>query len=385
MTQNAKQTPETKGSTYAASGVDYAGTLDPAKLIFQTAARETVDKTGRNDTLNDLKMRELSWSRGESVYLTRIPGGFVQGFVIEGLGTKNCVADEMYKLTGVSYDAAIGQDNVAMVLNDLCTLGIRPVTFAFKLDNSSQDSFLKNLERVKELARGTKEACIEAGCIWGPSETATLKDIVMPNAIELCGAASGFAHERHVLNPANIQAGDAMVFVESSGVHANGLTLARGDVVNNMPKGYMTEIGDGQKYGEALLTPTHLYANLMAACQDDAVYAINVTGHGLRKLMRAPQPFAYIVDKLIPAGRNPIFHAIQQYGNVEEKEMYGNYNMGIGWVIICRPQAAGSVIGAATLLGKYARVGGYVEESAEKKVMITEKNITFRSSDLAIR
>ena len=370
-------------STYESSGVDYTGTLDPAKLIFAQAARETAGNIAR------LGYEDLEWSRGESVFLTMMPGGFVQGFVIEGLGTKNCVADAMYALTGTSYDAAIGQDNVAMIINDLCTLGIQPVTFAFKLDNSKEDIFLKNLDRVRELARGTKEACIKARCTWGPGETATLKDIIMPNAVELCGAATGFA--RYVLNPANIRAGDVMIFVESSGIHANGITLARGEVLKNMPQGYLTNIGEGQTYGEALLVPTHLYAMLMESCQDINIryalkgikYAINVTGHGLRKTMRAPQPFTYVIHNL--SDPHPVFHAIARFGNVEEKEMYGNYNMGVGWIIIAHPDAAQDVIKAAKEDGKDAWIGGYIEKSAEKKVVITQKNITFTPKDLAIR
>ena len=312
--------------TYAGSGVDY-GVLDPFKRRAQIAGRSTAD------VLRRLGVSEVEMSRGESAYLVETPESFL-AHVEEGLGTKNLVADAMYRLVpGRSYYDHIAQDTVAMIVNDMITLGALPVAVAMHLGVGSSDWFKDERARC-DLIEGWRKACELARCAWGGGETPTLNGVVERDD----GRAGGIGDRHHQAErvasfAANIQAGDAIVMFESSGIHANGLTLARA-VAERAPNGYLTPLRDGRPYGEALLDPTHIYVGAVEDCLDRGVdihYAVNVTGHGWRKLMRARESFAYVVDT-VPVPQ-PVFEFIQSIGNVDDAEAYGNLNMGAGFAI----------------------------------------------------
>jgi len=160
---------EGEGMTYDGSGVDYRG-MDPFKRMAQLAGRETAGGLGR------FGFSEVEWSRGESCYLIDI-GDACLGHVEEGLGTKNLIAEAVYVKTGKSHYAEIGQDAVAMIVNDLITLGALPVSVAMHLAVANA-SWFENETRCRDLVTGWKKACLCAGCVWGCGETPTLRDIV---------------------------------------------------------------------------------------------------------------------------------------------------------------------------------------------------------------
>ncbi len=120
--------------------------------------------------------------------------------------------------------------------------------------------------------------------------------------------------------------GDMIVLLESSGIHANGLTLARKiaqkwATPDNPFAGYLKVLPTGRTYGEALLDPTHIYVGFVEDCLNDGIdihYAVNVTGHGWRKFMRATQPFTYVIDKL--PEQHSVLDFIQEHGPVEVAE-----------------------------------------------------------------
>lgn len=365
--------------TYAGSGVNYDA-LDPFKLACQLAARETAQKV-----LIREDFEEIGWSRGESVYLLRMPDGSVMGHVEEGLGTKNLVADAMYALTGKSYYDQIAQDTVAMIVNDMITLGVKPKTIAMHLAVGSSDWF-KDEKRFTDLIRGWTEACITSDAVWSGGETPALKDIIMPATALLSGSAVGFINdEADLMNPEDIEDGDAIVIIESSGIHANGLTLAR-KIANKLPDGYLTKIYDGRTYGETLLDPTPIYVPLINECMDAGLmvkYGVNITGHGWRKLMRANQPFEYLIEKM-PAPQH-IFEFIRREGPVDEVEMYSNYNMGAGFALYVKMEHVGDVVSLAGVNGFKAFKAGVILKSDEKRVVIEPKRIVFESDTLAVR
>ena len=137
--------------TYAASGVDYSA-LDPFKRMAQQAARETAGNIAR------FGLQEVGMSRGESVYLIEGPDSYL-AHVEEGLGTKNLVADAMRQLTGRSYYAAIAQDTVAMIVNDMITLGALPISVAMHLAVGDSNWF-EDGRRSQDLINGWKtHAC----------------------------------------------------------------------------------------------------------------------------------------------------------------------------------------------------------------------------------
>jgi len=367
----------TKKMTYAGVGVDYEA-MDPFKRLAQMAGQKTAKNILR------LGFSEVEMSRGESAYLLDAGDHYV-AHVEEGLGTKDLVADAMYRLTGKSYYDCIAQCTVAMIVNDMITLGALPLSVAMHLA-VGVSSWFSDEKRCSDLIDGWKKASDLARCTWGGGETPTLKGIVHPDAVVLSGSAVGVVKPKsRLINAANIQHGDAIIIISSSGIHANGLTLAR-QIAEKLPEGYLTRLSDGRIYGEALLDPTMIYVPLIEDCFHEGVeihYAVNITGHGWRKLMRATQPFAYVIDHIpVP---HPVFPFIQEHGPVDDQEAYANLNMGAGLALYVRDSDVKKVLTIAPLLGMSALRAGTVEPSKVKKVIIHPLGLEYLGSTLGVR
>lgn len=370
----------TEKMTYAGAGVDYDA-MDPFKRTAQLAGRETADNIRR---LLGSEFQEAEMSRGESVYLIETPDSYL-AHVEEGLGTKNLVADAMYRLTGKSFYDHMAQDTVAMIVNDMVTLGALPLSVAMHLAVGNS-SWFDDEKRCHDLTEGWKKACNLARCVWGGGETPTLKDVILPEAAVIAGSAIGIVKPKERLITADkIRHGDAIILIESSGIHANGLTMAR-KIAEKLPDGYLTRLADGRTYGETLLDPTHICVGLVEDFLDSGVnihYAVNITGHGWRKLMRAPQPFAYIIERL--PKQLPIFDFLQQHGPVDDAEAYGNFNMGAGFALYVSENDVDRVIETAVLHKFGALRAGFVEQGREKKVVIKPKNLEYAGRTFGVR
>ncbi|MBN1326284.1 phosphoribosylformylglycinamidine cyclo-ligase [Candidatus Falkowbacteria bacterium] len=372
-----------KGMTYSGVGVNYDA-MDPFKRAAQKAGLATSENILR------LNMMEFEASRGESAYLIERSDCFL-AHVEEGLGTKNLVAEIMYKLTGQLFFGNVAQCTVAMIVNDMITLGALPISLAMHLAVGSSKWF-DDKERAEDLVAGWKKACDLARCAWGGGETPTLRDIVGPETVVLSGSAIGIIEPKSRLIRGNIQDGDAIIIFLSSGIHANGLTLAR-EIASKLPRGYLTLLegpGGGHlplTYGEVLLKPTTIYVPVIEDCLDagiDIHYAVNITGHGWRKLMRHTDPFVYIVEE-IPTPQ-PIFRFMQEHGPVSDEEAYGNLNMGAGFALYVSEKDVKRVMQISEQNQIPAMVAGHIEKKGnQKKVIIKPKNITFAARTLKVR
>ena len=225
--------------TYASTGVDYEA-MDPFKRLAQLNARET------SSNLERLGMRVVESSRGESAFVWDRRDHYA-AFVIEGLGTKNLVADATREITGKTYYDQVAQDTVAMIINDLIVVGAEPEVINMYAGSGTSDWF-EDLERAEDLIVGWKKACDIAGTTWGGGESPTLKGIIEPNAGEILGSATGIIKPKDRLTLGNkLTVGDRILLIESSGIHANGLTLAR-KIANRLPEGYQTKIRNKKMY-----------------------------------------------------------------------------------------------------------------------------------------
>ena len=370
------------GMTCAGVGVDYDA-MDPFKRACQLAG---LGSAGNITRIAGGEFQEFEPSRGESVYLIEAAKSYV-AFVIEGLGTKNLVADAMYELNGGrdSYYDHIAQDTVAMIVNDMITMGGLPLSVAMHLAVGNSDWF-KDEKRSNELISGWKTACDLSRCTWGCGETPTLRDVIIPGTVELSGAAVGFVKPKdRLVQPKNIVAGDAIVIIGSSGIHANGLTMAR-EIAKELDNGFLTELSDGRSYGDALLDPTHIYVGLVEDCLNRGVdihYLVNITGHGWRKLMRAPQSFHYVITS-VPEPQ-PVFRFIKEHGRVQTGEMYGYFNMGAGFAVYVSPDDVASVLVVASENNLTALNAGTIIEAEDKKVIIHPVGLQYDGETLAVR
>ena len=365
------------GLSYEQSGVDY-DTLDAFKRACQRAAATTAG------TLAAHGVTEPAGIRGESAYLLETPDEYL-AHVEEGLGTKNLVADAMAKLGRPGFYRKVGIDTVATMVNDLITVGALPMSIAMHAAVGESDWF-KDTQRAADLADGFAEGCRQANAVWGGGETPTLRGIVEPGAIVLAGSALGRIRPKLHRIAGDVRDGDAIIFLASSGVQTNGLTLCRA-LADRLPKGYLTPIDDGRPYGEALLDPSVIYVGFLAGLQQAGLrphYAVHVTGHGWRKLMRLNDPFVYhITDVRQPAA---IFPFIQREGNVDVLEAYGTFNMGVGFAVYVEPGQADHCLEIARQTGYDAWLAGTVrKEGGRKAVEIEPLGLTFDGDTLQVR
>ncbi len=366
-----------KSDTYASSGVNYK-ILDSIKRFAQSRAKETAPNLEKYS-----RASEVGASRGESAYVWEEKDAY-RAIVIEGLGTKNFVADAMSKITGESHYDSIAQDTVACIINDLIVVGANPqVMTAYWAVGTSE--WFSNKQRAEDLIQGWKRACNMAGVTWGAGETPTLKGVVHEDTIDLGGSTVGIISPKtNLVLGDKLVSGDAILLVESSGIHANGLSLVR-SIAEKLPDGYATLLPSGMSYGETILAPTFIYANLVRSLQKkdiDIHYMVHITGHGWRKLMRAEKELSYIID-VIPTPRE-IFTFIQERSNTSDEEMYGNFNMGAGFAIFVSQDQVEKVIQIGKENNLEIHHAGYVEEG-EKKVVIKQKGITFTADTLHVR
>jgi len=281
-----------KKITYSQVGDNYA-TKDPIKKLAQTEAK----KTGAH--LHKHGFREISDTRGGSAYVWE-QRNILMAAVVEGLGTKNLAADAMRKLTGKTYYDVIGHDTVATIINDLITVGASPLSIHayWAIENNS---WLQDKKRMTDLISGWKKACDLSEVSWGGGETPTLKGIIIPNTVDLGGSATGIIKPRsRLITDTKLKVGDRILLLKSNGINANGLSLARA-IGKKLPKGYSTKLNNKQTYGEALLQKTNIYAKLLKDLfknNIDIHYISNITGHGLRKIMRARQNYTYRIEKI---------------------------------------------------------------------------------------
>ncbi|HSX18591.1 MAG TPA: AIR synthase related protein [Candidatus Saccharimonadales bacterium] len=365
-----------KKITYGQVGDNYM-TKDPIKKLAQISASQTAVNLKKRGFL------ELSESRGESAFVWK-QGDTYMASMIEGLGTKNLIADETRKLTGKTYYDVIGNDTIAYIINDLITVGAKPlVVHAYWA--IEDNSWLEDKQRMKDLIKGWKDGCDLSGATWGGGETPTLKQVMVPGTIDIGGSAVGIiGPQKRLITYKKLKAGDKIIFLKSNGINASGISLARA-VAKKLPQGYATKLSDGPTYGEALLTKCNIYAKLIEDLLDAGVdihYLNYISGHGLRKVMRAKGDFTYVIEKLFKP--QEIFTFIQQKAGLTDTDAYDTYNMGQDYVIFLPEK---DVKRAQEVINKNkfeSIVAGHVQKGP-RQVILKPKNITFTSESMDLR
>jgi len=238
----------------------------------------------------------------------------------DGVGTKVLLATEPAHYEG------LGQDLVAMNVNDLLPLGARPLLFLDYLAAGRLDP-----ERLQAAVAGIAAACREAGCALLGGETAEMPDVHEPDTVEMVGFAVGLVDASRLPDPSAIRPGDPVAALPSTGLHSNGFTLARRALDRAGHR--LDERFDDGTLGDALREPTAIYVDPVLAIDFKA--AAHITGGGLVSRTTAMLPEG-LGMRLDPGGwtRHPVFDLIAAAGMVEPGEMARTFNMGLGFVTI---------------------------------------------------
>lgn len=369
--------------------------LDYFKRLAQRAAMQT------DGYIEDTEWRVVPESRGESVFLLEGTDRY-RGDVNEGLGTKNN-ATKLATLTAIEqhpdwsdnahyhYTKLLwgyaGQDTVAMIVNDMATLGVRPLTIAMHLAAGHSSWFDHKQERVEARMAGLLEgwvgSCRLSLATYAGGETPALPGLVVDDEVVISGSATGEIYPKNRRIMGDVEPGDEIIILEGSGPHANGISLLRsiGEEV-----GYQAELSDGNSFANALLQPTPIYVHAVQACLDAGVeisYTINVTGHGWRKFMRLNLPLEYRFHA-VPTPQ-VIFSFAQEVRGIAIEEMLGNYCMNAGFGLYVRP---GSLELAMTTLAKVGYKplhAGTIHPAEAKVVNIVPYKVVFEADTLQVR
>ena len=281
----------------------------------------------------------------------------------------------------------IAQDTIAMAINDLITVGATPlVVQAYWAAGGS--AWFSDAARAEALVAGWKAACDRCRVAWGGGETPALAGIVAEGRIDLAASCTGLVHPKARLSLGDALApGDAIVLLESSGIHANGVSLAR-ELAKRLPDGYLTPIPrsrDGVTYGDALLAPTILYSPVTEALAAAGIiphYAANITGHGWRKLLRHPGRFTYRITRVPPVP--PILEFIARHAGHDAQEAYSTFNMGAGFALFVAAEQAERTIEVARAQGIDAWVAGRIE-AGDKQLVIEPLGLRYGDDALQLR
>ena len=306
--------------------------------------------------------------------------GQTLGFVLEGLGTKSMIARLVEEQLGVMAFDKVAYDTVAAIVNDLCCVGALPaVVNAYFATGSS--TWYASRARHAALLAGWERGCRDAGATWGGGESPSLPELVAGEEIELAGSAIGAVAGGEPLVGDQLAPGDELVFIASSGMHANGSSLAR-KLAAELPDRYATRLASGRTLGESLLDASVIYVPLVRALLERDVpihYLSHITGHGLLKLMRPRRELTYRVEHLPEVPEVLAFLA--KHARMSSREAYSTFNMGVGFAVYCAGGAGGAVVGAATGLGLAAHIAGTVE-AGPRRVILSELNLVLAGDDL---
>ncbi len=284
----------------------------------------------------------------------------------DGVGTKLKLAFIMDK-----HDT-VGQDCVAMCVNDIACGGAKPLFF---LDYIAVG---KNVPtRVADIVKGVADGCVQAGCALIGGETAEMPGFYPPDEYDLAGFSVGIVDKDDIIDGSRIEAGNVIIGIQSSGVHSNGYSLVRkvfniNDTADCAARMHVHSDELGMSVGEALLTPTKIYVKpLLSTIEKVDVRAVShITGGG----------FIENIPRMLKEGTRakieknsfdvlPIFKMIQNLGDVSEADMFNTYNMGIGMMLVVPKEQVDTAMATIAAAGEKAFVVGEIV-SGEKGVDI---------------
>lgn len=348
-------------NTYASAGVD-TYTEDKAMPFMWKLFRSTLNYN--EDLVQNIPLED------HYAAVIKVSDETCVAIKTDGVGSKTFIAQLMDK-----YDT-VGIDCIAMNVNDIICVGARPTTFIDYLALHKADRYL-----IEEIAKGLKKGADIAKVSIVGGETAIMPDMikgVKDKGFDLAGSALGIVHPSKVIKGDKIQEGDVLIGISSSGIHSNGLTLARTalNVNENIHRRY-EELS--RTLGDELLEPTSIYVDeimKMISSQINLKVVAHITSHGLLNLRRTGNNFGYHIHYL-PEPQT-IYKLIREQGKVSDMEMYKVYNMGIGMCVVVPKEETDITIGIAEKNNKKAFVLGQAVRDQERRIILEPENMDLK-------
>jgi phosphoribosylformylglycinamidine cyclo-ligase len=343
------------------------GSYEEAGVRDQTEALSAVARH-LGPTLTLPRNAEVITEFGHFASVLKISDEFAIAISTDSAGSKTMIASALDR-----YDT-IGFDCMAMNVNDVICVGARPIALVDYLGVHTIDE-----GRIDQILAGLAAAAAEAGIAVPGGEVAQLPDLIgsdgtVPGderAFDLVGTAVGILHPDKLILGREIQEGDALIGLESTGIHSNGLTLARKVLLE--AGGYDLDEHFallGRTLGEELLEPTRIYVKAITALWDEGIDTrglVHVTGDGLANLCRLEAPVGYRIEEL--PERPSIFKLIHDVGNIEESELFRVFNMGVGFVVIVPDDQADATLRIVSRQGCPGRRIGVVTDTPGRVIL----------------
>jgi len=286
----------------------------------------------------------------------------------DGVGTKLKVAFEVGK-----HDT-VGIDLVAMCVNDLVVQGAEPLFFLDYFATSALD-----IEAAKQVIYGISQGCIQAGAALIGGETAEMPGMYQPGHYDLAGFAVGAVERSQILPRADVQAGDIVLGIASSGLHSNGFSLVR-HIIEDQALSYQDPAPflPGHLLGEALLVPTRIYVKSCLPVIQKVKGFAHITGGGvLENIPRIlPEDVAVNLDcRLWPV--LPVFKWLRTLAPMTHEEYLRTFNAGIGMVVIVDPKWEKAVISSLQAAGEQVYSIGHVIPRKAEAVVVQHPEATY--------
>lgn len=331
--------------TYRAAGVDVEAGYETVRLIKQHTKRTMIP-----GVLGELGSFGGFFELAKENYKNPI---LVSG--TDGVGTKLQIAF----MTG-KHDT-IGIDCVAMCVNDIACHGAKPLFFLDYIGTGRLEPKV-----AADIVKGVCDGCVEAGCALIGGETAEMPGFYEDGEYDLAGFSVGIVDKENVINGSKVSEGDILIGIASSGIHSNGYSLVRKLFFGINKFDINTRFDELEcTLGEELLKPTKIYVKTVQALIDK--YQINgiahITGGGF--IENIPRTLPSGLMAVIEHGSwdiPPVFKLMQKLGNIEEKEMFNTFNMGIGLVLAVKKENAEEIICTLGNLGEKAYIIGNVSK-----------------------
>ncbi len=279
-------------------------------------------------------------------------GGRYITMTTDGVGSKLLIAEELGK-----WDT-VGIDCIAMNVNDTICVNAEPTSF---VDYIAIDK--PNPKITEEIGKGFQKGAEMSNTEIVGGEIAVLPEII--NGVDLSGTCLGYVEKDKIITGDKCQEGDLIVALRSSGIHSNGLTLARKIVEANGIAMTDRVAGLQRSIGEELLTPTEIYVRqVLEITSENTVHGlVDITGGGLRNILRMRKGLKYIISD--PVEPTLIFKKLQELGEIEDREIYQTLNMSMGFTIIAPAEDAEAIASKysnAEVVGRVERGDGVLLE-----------------------